>query len=60
MNPYRTKIAGDWFTPLPKDSGRDFHSGTVYLNGHWLKEAANKEKVLQPQGKDALWFGEVD
>ena len=59
-HPYRTKIAGDWFTPLPRRSGRVFHTGTVYLNGHWLKEAARKEEVLEPQSDAALWFSEVD
>jgi alpha-N-arabinofuranosidase len=59
-NPYEIKIAGDWFTPRPKKSGRVYHTGTVYLNGHWLKEAAKKEDVLQSAGDEALWFGEVN
>jgi len=59
-NPYKTRIAGDWFRPLPKDSGRAYHTGTVYLNGHWLKEAASKKEVFKVAEKEALWFGEVD
>lgn len=61
-NPYATRVLGDWFRPLPRDSGRTYHTGTVYLDGHWLKEAATKEDVLGPAGtgEDALWFGEVD
>lgn len=57
-NPYKTRIVGDWFQPIPK--GRRYHTGTVYLDGHWLKEAASKEEVLAPVGDEALWFGEVD
>jgi hypothetical protein len=30
------------------------------LDGHWLKEAANKEAVLERAGDEALWFSEVD
>lgn len=59
-NPYTTRVAGDWFRPLPRKSGRVYHTGTVYLDGHWLKEAASKEDVLAPAGEDVLWFGEVD
>ncbi len=60
FNPYKTQVAGDWFRPLPEKSGRKYHVGTVYLDGHWLKEAASLEDVLKPAGDDALWFGEVD
>jgi len=60
FNPYQIKVTGDWFTPLPRKSGRNYHVGTVYLNGHWLKEAATLAKVLEPAAEDALWFGEVD
>jgi alpha-N-arabinofuranosidase len=58
-NPYEIKIAGDWFRPLPRKSGRAYHTGTVYLDGHWLKEAASREEVLAPAGDEALWFAEV-
>lgn len=44
LNPYSDEIRGDWFNPR----GRKHHSGAVYLDGHWLIEAACKEDVLQP------------
>ncbi|MBN1854390.1 MAG: right-handed parallel beta-helix repeat-containing protein [Pirellulales bacterium] len=60
FNPYNNPIHGDWFNPL----GRTHHTGAVYLNGHWLTEAANLEDVLKPIEEVAaeipLWFAEVD
>ncbi len=56
FNPYSDLISGDWFFPLD----REHHTGAVYLNGHWLSEAARHEDVLKPAGKDPLWFGKVD
>jgi alpha-N-arabinofuranosidase len=56
FNPYRDLIQGDWF----HSNGRDHHTGAVYLNGHWLTEAATKEDVLQPAGEHPLWFASVD
>ncbi len=47
FNPYRDLIAGDWF----RDQGRAHHTGAVYLNGHWLTEAAQLEHVLMPRGE---------
>ncbi|MCU0914893.1 MAG: carbohydrate-binding protein [Planctomycetes bacterium] len=44
FNPYRDVIRGDWFNP----KGREHHTGAVYLNGHWLTEAAQLEDVLKP------------
>ena len=46
FNPYSDLIHGDWFNP----KGRDHHTGAVYLNGHWLIEAAKREDVLKPVG----------
>jgi hypothetical protein len=40
-NPYRQLIKGAWF-----EAKRPYHTGAVYLNGHWLKEAAKKADVL--------------
>ncbi len=54
--------------------GCDHHTGAVYLNGHWLAEAASLEDVLKPVGQAAasamlsipkafdvqLWFARVD
>ena len=56
FNPYQDLIHGDWFNP----KGRNHHTGAVYLNGHWLTEAAKLEEVLKPIGKTPLWFGQVD
>jgi len=55
FNPFADMIRGDWFNRL----GRDHHTGAVYLNGHWLTEAATKENVMAPAGNSPLWFAEV-
>ena len=47
FNPYADEIHGDWFSP----QGRTHHTGAVYLNEHWLTEAATKEDALAPIGK---------
>ncbi|RPJ39516.1 MAG: carbohydrate-binding protein, partial [Planctomycetaceae bacterium] len=47
FNPYSDLIRGDWFSP----KGRDHHTGAVYLNGHWLVEAAKLDDVLKPIGE---------
>ena len=57
FNPYSDLIRGDWYRPK---KGRDCHTGAVYLNGHWLTEAAKLEEVLKPIGGTPLWFGQVD
>jgi len=49
FNPYSDLIRGDWFNPR----GREHHTGAVYLNGHWLTEAAKLEDVLKPVGQAA-------
>ncbi len=46
FNPYQDLIRGDWFSP----KGRNHHTGAVYLNNHWLTEAAKLEDVLKPMG----------
>ncbi|RLC16567.1 MAG: hypothetical protein DRI24_08105 [Deltaproteobacteria bacterium] len=46
FNPFGDLIRGDWF--WPKD--RDHHTGAVYLDGHWLAEAAEKDEALAPFG----------
>ncbi|NUQ62576.1 MAG: right-handed parallel beta-helix repeat-containing protein [Pirellulales bacterium] len=56
FNPYSDLIHGDWFNA----KGREHHTGAVYLNGHWLTEAAKLDDVLKPVGADPLWFGRVD
>ena len=52
FNPYRDVIHGDWFNP----KGRVHHTGAVYLNGHWLVEAAKLDDVLKAAGSTPLWF----
>jgi alpha-L-arabinofuranosidase len=52
FNPYNDLIRGDWFD----DKGRSHHTGAVYLNGVWLKEAAKKEAVMLPAEK-TIHFG---
>jgi alpha-N-arabinofuranosidase len=54
-NPYRTKIRGDWC-----DNRHGYHTGAVYLNGHWLKEVKTQAQVLRPQGTTPLWFAKVN
>ena len=49
FNPYGDEIHGDWFAPR----GRSHHTGAVYLDDHWLIEAATLEDVLQPIGQAA-------
>lgn len=56
FNPYSDTINGHWFDP----KGRKHHTGAVYLNGNWLPEAASKDDILNPAGKNPMWFGEVD
>ncbi len=56
FNPYRDLIHGDWFS----DNRRNHHTGAVYLNDHWLTEAATLEDVLKPAEDNPLWFGQVD
>jgi len=56
FNPYGDLIHGDWFNP----KGRAHHTGAVYLDGHWLTEAAKLDDVLRPAGDTPLWFGRVD
>lgn len=55
FNPYADLIHGDWFT----SKGRQHHTGAVYLDGHWLTEAAKLDDLRKPIGKNPLWFAEV-
>jgi alpha-L-arabinofuranosidase len=56
FNPFNDLIHGDWFNR--KD--RDHHTGAVYLEGHWLTEAAKLDEVQKPIDKTPLWFAQVD
>lgn len=56
FNPYADLLRGDWFDP----KGREHHTGAVYLDEHWLTEAASLEDVLVPADDDTpLWFARV-
>ena len=52
FNPFKEVITGDWFSP----KGRVHHLGAVYLDGHWLIEAASLDEVLAPTGESPLWY----
>lgn len=56
FNPYADVISGDWFN----SNNRIHHTGAVYLNGHWLNEAALNEEVFEPVAGSPLWFAKVD
>jgi len=55
-NPYKDELTGHWFD----DKGRKHHRGAVYLNGHWLTEAAEFSDLTPTIENDPLWFSEVD
>lgn len=52
-NPYLQEIQGDWMA-RPKDHKK--HTGTIYINGEALKEAASLDELGE---KDMYWFAEV-
>ena len=56
FNPYSDLIHGDWFA----NKGRKHHTGAVYLNGDWLREAPTLDAVQKETGTSPLWFAEVD
>jgi alpha-N-arabinofuranosidase len=56
FNPFADLIHGDWFVPLK----REHHTGAVYLDGHWRREAASLEELQAAGGEAELWFGRVD
>lgn len=55
FNPYQRTINGHWFYP----KGRLHHPGAVYLDGHWLVEAASFNELRQAAPEARLWFAEV-
>ncbi|MCP4378675.1 MAG: carbohydrate-binding protein, partial [bacterium] len=56
FNPYSDQITGDWFI----SKRRQHHTGAVYLNGHWLIEAATQGQVLAPCSSQPVWFSQVE
>ncbi|MGA2256174.1 MAG: carbohydrate-binding protein [Thermoguttaceae bacterium] len=55
FNPYSDLIHGDWY-----GSSRPNHTGAVYLDGRWLREAVHLDEVLKPAAKLPLWYAKVD
>jgi alpha-N-arabinofuranosidase len=55
FHPYRDQLRGHWFHP----QGRPHHPGAVYLDGHWLTEAATREEIDNAPAEALLWFAEV-
>lgn len=51
FNPFRDVVSGDWC-----HNDRGYHTGAVYLNGHWLTETRSKDDVLKPAGAEPLWY----
>ena len=51
FNPFADEVTGDWFNP----KGRKHHTGSVYLDGVRLFEAAAKEKLDERES----WFASV-
>ena len=41
FNPYSDLIKGDWF-----QASQAYHTGAVYVNGHWLKQASLKSILI--------------
>jgi alpha-N-arabinofuranosidase len=75
FNPFADEISGPWFNPDPSaknktkvvDDGtksatvaiQKHHTGSVYINGRWLAEAKDLERVFTPTDKLGWWFAEV-
>ncbi|MFW6368137.1 MAG: right-handed parallel beta-helix repeat-containing protein [Spirochaetota bacterium] len=59
-NPFETLIYGDWFDSF----GRTHHTGSVFVNGHWLTEADTIEELMERSSDDSetrrFWFAEGD
>lgn len=54
-NPYADIIKGEWH----HDRGYPRHTGTVYLNGHWMDEAKDMESLSAPVGDRPFWKAKV-
>jgi len=52
FNPFADRIKGDWFDR----KGRDHHTGAVYVDGDWLKEAASLDAVMKAIPQDDYLF----
>jgi len=56
FNPFKDVISGDWFWA----NDLVHHTGSVYLEGHWLTETFGLEDVIKPVGESPLWFAQAD
>ena len=57
FNPFADEISGHWY----RVEDRTNHSGTVYINGRWLEEAATEQEVRGTVPKSGpLWWAEVN
>lgn len=41
-NPYGDRLAGAWY-----EAKQAYHTGEVYIDGHWLREAADKTELVK-------------
>ncbi len=55
-NPFATEVSGDWYEPKTQVN----HTGGVYINDEWLKEAKSKEDVMSFADNMPLWYAEVE
>lgn len=56
FNPYTDVMQGHWFFP----EGKTYHTGVVYLNGKWMKEAQSIEELDKKENDSPLWYSNVD
>jgi alpha-N-arabinofuranosidase len=57
FNPFADVISGHWY----RAEDRINHSGTVYINGEWLEEAAAEQDVRGTVSESGpLWWAEVN
>lgn len=55
-NPFATEVSGDWYEVKTQVN----HTGGVYINDEWLKEAKSKDDVMELQDNMPLWYAEVN
>lgn len=56
FNPFADSIRGDWFQPL----GRPHHTGAVYLDDGWLRQAPTLESLAEETDGRGMWFAAVN
>ena len=55
-NLFKEEVKGYWFFP----EGKNYHTGLVYLNGVWMKEAQDKKELDELNKETPLWFVKND